>query len=150
MFISQELSVADAVFDTVRANGGPTLLGQRLGIRPAVLANKANPRQTGNHLSLNESLRVMLVTGDHRILRALASALGYVLVPIDCPPPSDIELLTLYAKWQDKSGQVHHAIARAFQDRRVTKGAHCEVERRFFDATADGLTYIQRMGGLVQ
>lgn len=61
-----------------------------------------------------------------------------------------MELLTLYAHWQDEAGKVHHAIATAFEDRRVTRDEIAEVERRFHCAESAGLTYIHRMGGLVQ
>ena len=117
MFMQGLLS---AVFDTVHDNGGPTRLGPKLGLSPKILSNKANPRQRANQLSLQEALHLQLVTGDHRILAAMAQTLGYVLVPMDMPPPSDVELLTLYAQWQDQAGKVHHAIAEAFEDRRVT------------------------------
>jgi hypothetical protein len=139
-----------AVFDTVHDNGGPTLLGQRLGIRPTVLSNKANPKQRLNQLSLIEALKLQAITGDHRILKAMARALGYVIVPVDEPQPSDVELLTLYAKWQDSHGKIHHAIARAFEDRRITRAEQVEIERRWHDAACAGATYIHRMGGLVQ
>lgn len=147
MFVDNLLS---AVFDTVHDNGGPTLLGQKIGVPPRILANKANPKQQYNKLSLEEALKLQLITGDHRILHALARSLGYVLVPMDMPPPSDVELLTLYAQWQDQAGQVHHAIATAFEDRRVTPAEQIEIERRFHVAESAGLTYIHRMGGLVQ
>lgn len=147
MFAQDLLS---AMFDTVHDNGGPTLLGHKIGIPPRILANKANPRQVYNKLSLEEALKLQLITGDHRILHALARALGYVLVPMDMPPPSDVELLTLYAQWQDTTGKVHHAIARAFEDRRVSPAEQTEVERRFHAAESAGMTYVRRMGGLVQ
>lgn len=147
MFMQDLLS---AVFDTVHDNGGPTLLGQKIGIPPRILANKANPKQQYNKLSLEEALKLQLITGDHRILHAMARALGYVLVPMDMPPPSDVELLTLYANWQDETGKVHHAIAKAFEDRRVTPAEQVEIERRFHVAESAGLTYIHRMGGLAQ
>ena len=142
--------LSGAVFDTVRDNGGPIRLGPKLGLSPKILSNKANPRQRANQLSLQEALHLQLVTGDHRILAAMAQTLGYVLVPMDMPPPSDVELLTLYAQWQDQAGKVHHAIAEAFEDRRVTAPEQVEIERRFHAAVSAGLTYIHRMGGLVQ
>ncbi|MER2527434.1 MAG: phage regulatory CII family protein [Candidatus Competibacter denitrificans] len=143
-------ALAVAVHATVRDNGGPAVLGKRLGIRPAVLSNKANPQQTRNQLTLAEGLHLQQITNDHRILQAMARELGYIVVPLDFPPPSDVELLTLYARWQDAAGQTHHAIANAFEDRRITQAEQIEVERRFFDAACAGLTYIHRMGSLVQ
>lgn len=143
-------SIADAVHRTVIDNGGPTALGKRLGIRPAVLSNKANPRQDQNQLTLDESIRLQQCTGDHRILHAEAQELGYLVVPIENPPPSDVELLTLYAQWQRDSGQIHGAIATAFEDEVITPAEQAEIQRRFFAAASSGLTYIHRMGGYVQ
>ena len=80
----------------------------------------------------------------------MASALGYVIAPIDRPAPSDVELLTIYARWQDSTGKIHHAIARAFEDRRITRADQVEIERRFHDAACAGATYLHRMGELVQ
>lgn len=147
MFMQELLS---AVFDTAHDNGGPTLLGQKIGVSPRILANKVNPKQQHNQLTLIEALRIQEITGDHRILRAMARALGYVLVPIDRPAPSDVELLTLYANWQAANGDTYHAIAHAFRDRRIDRSAYREVERRFFDGAAAGLSFVQRMEGLVQ
>lgn len=143
-------SIADAVHRTVHDNGGPTALGKRLGIRPAVLSNKANPRQFNNELTLDESIRLQQCTGDHRILRAEAQELGYLVVPIENPPPSDVELLTLYAQWQRDSGQIHAAIAAAFEDQIITPDEQAEIQRQFFAAANTGLTYVYRMGGLLQ
>lgn len=146
--VSQAL--ADAVYHTVHDNGGPTALGQRLGIKPAVLSNKANPRQDHNQLTLSESIRLQQCTGDHRILRAEAQELGYLVVPIENPPPCDEALLSLYAQWQRDSGQIHGAIADALDDQIITQAEQEEIKRRFFAAASSGLTYIHRMGGYVQ
>lgn len=146
--VSQAL--ADAVYHTVHDNGGPTKIGPRLGLQPSILSNKANPRQRHNRLTLAESLQLQQVTGDHRILHAEAQELGYIVIPIENPPPSDVELLTLYAQWQDRTGRIHHAIADAFDNPRITAPAHREIKRRFFDAAQSGLTYLHRMGGMVQ
>lgn len=147
MFAQDLLS---AVFDTVRDNGGPTLLGQKIGIAPRILSNKTNPRQKANQISLQEALKLQLVTGDHRILQALARELGYVIVPLDQALPSDVELLTLYARWQDATGKIHHAIAAAFEDLRITRAEQTDIERAFHAAESAGQTYIHRMAGLVQ
>lgn len=146
--VSQAL--ADAVYNCVHDNGGPTLLGPRLGLKPHVLSNKANPQQRHNKLSIEESLELQLVTGDHRIIHAEARELGYLLIPLHNPPPSDVELLTLYAGWQRDTGRTHGAIAAAFEDQAITPPEQAEIERCFFAAASAGLTYIHRMGGLVQ
>ncbi|MCA8930225.1 MAG: hypothetical protein KDC18_19375, partial [Alphaproteobacteria bacterium] len=89
--------------------------------------------------------------GDHRILFAEAQELGYVVVPIENnPPPCDVELLTLHARWTSDIGQVNGAIADTFEDAVITSDEHGRIRKRFFDATRTGLTYLLRMGGLAQ
>lgn len=143
-------ALADAVYHTVHDNGGPTVLGPRLGLKPHVLSNKANPQQRHNKLSLEEALELQIITGDHRILRAEARELGHLLIPLHNPPSSDVELLTLYAGWQRDTGRTHGAIAAAFEDQVITPTEQAEIERCFFAAASAGMTYIRRMGGLVQ
>lgn len=50
---------------------------------PAVLRNKVNPNCSTHHLTLAEADELMTVTGDHRILAALAAEQGYTLARID-------------------------------------------------------------------
>lgn len=143
-------ALADAVYHTVHDNGGPTALGHRLGIRPAVLSNKANPQQPKNQITLGEAIRLQRLTGDYRILRAAAQELGFLVVPLENPPSSDVELLTLYAQWQYAEGQIHGAIAHALDAPTPSADEQSAIESRFFAAAGAGLTYIHRMGGVLQ
>lgn len=145
-------AVDRAAFCTVHDNGG-VRLAKRMGMAPHLLLNKVNPDQTHNKLSLAESVRLQIVTGDHRILHEIARVLGYVVVRIENYPqsgPSDVELLTLYGKWNASTGAVHHEIAEALGDQIITEAEQEGIEQRFYQATTAGLTYIHRMGGLVQ
>lgn len=139
-----------AVYTTVHAAGGSKAVAPLLGIRPGVLSNKVNPDQVRNQLTLQEALSLQQVTGDHRILKAMAWALGYVLAPIQNFPASDVELLTLYARWQSADGQIHHCIAAALEDEQITLQEQGVIEHRFQEATTAGLTYLHRMRGLAQ
>ena len=142
--------LSQAVFNTVHKNGGPRTLAPRMGLNPTILSNKANPRQLNNRLTLEEAVDLMAVTRDHQILHAIAQELDYALIPLQQGEPSDVALLTLYAQWQGEMGQVHQAIASAFEDQRITPAEQAEIEHRFHQAETSGLTYLQRMGGLVQ
>lgn len=74
------MNIIDAAHKTVHAYpGGSESLGPRIGMSPAVLRNKVNPNNTTHHLTLVEADEIMSVTGDFRILHALASQHGYLL-----------------------------------------------------------------------
>lgn len=99
-----ETTVNDAARRTVRDHGGG-LLAKSMGIRPRIFLNKVNP-STRNKLTLEESVRLQQITGDCSILKAMALVLGYAVIPLEAPDPSDVELLTQYARWQDATGRV--------------------------------------------
>lgn len=90
------MNVIDAAHQTVKAYpGGADSLSPRVGIGPAVLRSKVNPNTSTHHLSLAEADRIMGVTGDHRILHALAAEHGYVLQRVDAPEDGAQLLQTL-------------------------------------------------------
>jgi hypothetical protein len=77
------VNIIDAAHKTVHSYpGGSESLGPRIGMSPAVLRNKVNPNNTTHHLTLVEADEIMGVTGDYRILQALAGQHGYVLQPM--------------------------------------------------------------------
>lgn len=142
--------VNDAAFRTVHDHGG-VQLAARMGLKPRLLLNKVNPDQHHNKLSLGEAVWLQHLTGDPRILYAMARMLGYLVIRIEHSfSTSDVELLTLYAQWQDQTGQIHHAIASALEDQTITPAEQATIEQRFHAAECAGLTYLRRMEGLVQ
>lgn len=112
------MNVIDAADATVHDyQGGSESLAPRLGMSAAVLRNKVNPSNDRNHLSLAEADRLMRVTGDHRILHALADMHGYVLH---------------HAEEHDGAGTVLEGVL-AFN------AAGGKLNRAIRDAMADGL-----------
>lgn len=74
------MNVVDAAYLAVHTYpGGSESLGPRIGMSPAVLRNKVNPNCSTHHLSLAEADLIMAVTGDYRILHALAGNHGFIL-----------------------------------------------------------------------
>lgn len=145
-------SVNEAAFRTVHdyPDGG-VKLARRMGLQPRILFNKVNPDQRHNKLSLEESVTLQRITDDARILHEIARLLGYVVIRIEnSPSPSDMELLTLYARWNAESGAAHRAIADAFDDAVITPQEQTDIAQRFHAATTAGFTYLRRMEGLVQ
>lgn len=59
--------------------GGADSLAPRMGIKsPQVLRSKVNPNIDTHHLRLDEAVIMMALTGDHRIMHAIAGELGGV------------------------------------------------------------------------
>lgn len=68
------MNIIDAAHKTVHAYpGGSESLAPRIAMSAAVLRNKVNPNNSTHHLTLVEASEVMGVTGDYRILHALAA-----------------------------------------------------------------------------
>ena len=112
------MNIIDAAHKTVHAYpGGSESLGPRIGMSAAVLRNKVNPNNTTHHLTLAEADEIMGVTGDHRLLQALASHHGYSLQRLDMPADA---------------GGVLQTLLRA-------NAAEGEFDRVLGDALADGL-----------
>lgn len=57
--------------------GGVPALALRMGINAREMTRKLNPN-TG-HIGLDEAVVLMVMSGDHRILHAMAEELGYTL-----------------------------------------------------------------------
>lgn len=97
--------------------GGCESLAPRMGMTPAVLRNKARPGCHTNHPTLADADHVMSLTGDMRILHALAASHGHVCVPVDADPaPSDLAVLELVTHVWRSHGNVGAAVDAALQE----------------------------------
>jgi len=107
--------------------GGCESLAPRMGMSSAVLRNKARPGCHTNHPTLADADHVMSLTGDYRVLHALAAAHGHVCVPVDADPaPSDLAVLELVTHVWRSHGNVGAAVDAAMADSRIEGG---EVEQ---------------------
>lgn len=108
------MNIQDAAHKTVKDYpGGSESLAPRIGMSAAVLRNKVNPNNTTHHLTLAEASEVMGVSGDHRILHALAAEHGYTLQSIDAPDSGTImcAMLAAAAAKGDLAGILSKAMA---------------------------------------
>jgi len=111
------VNVADAAYAVVHDYpGGSESLAPRMGMSAAVLRNKVNPHNTTHHLTVAEADRVTGITGDMRIVHALAGAHGAVVMPLgDAEDASDMAVLEVIAALWSRSGalgtEVHGALA---------------------------------------
>lgn len=129
------MNVIDAAHYTVHDQpGGSESLGPRMGMSPAVLRSKVNPATATHHLTLAEADRMMGLTGDHRILIALAAAHGYALHRVE--GDAEASLLSAQLAASAAKGDLSAILAAAMSDGRVTQneakaianaGAHAQA-----------------------
>jgi hypothetical protein len=76
-------SVLDAAYLTAHDYpGGVPALAARMGRNGAVLRHKLNPNDQANHLTVDDLMTIMVMTGDHRPLHSACLELGYMALPL--------------------------------------------------------------------
>ena len=139
------MNVIDAADATVHDYpGGSESLAPRLGMSGAVLRNKVNPGNDRNHLTLAEADRMMRVTGDHRILQALADEHGYVLHQADAKKESGSVLEGVLA-FHAAGGELHMAIHDAMADGLITEREMSLIEKCSAAEHAALIALLQRL-----
>lgn len=122
------MNILDAAHKTVHDYpGGSVSLAPRLGMSAAVLRNKVNPNNATHHLTLAEADELMGVSGDHRILHALAAEHGYALQSGDVPNSGSLIQGMLSAS--AGQGDLAHVVSEALADGRITPNEVSEIER---------------------
>lgn len=112
-----------AVHETAHGfDGGLPRLAQLMGMNEQVLRNKVNPHSDHHKLSLRESMAMMMLSGNVRLLETMASQLGYVVRPADAASSPSLMVALLMAERE-----------------------HSDVVREAVEALADGhLTQLER------
>lgn len=64
-----------------RHSGGIAAIANVMEVNQTILANKLNPNNDSNHLSLAEACRVIEITGDRSLVSAMAFLNGDVVMP---------------------------------------------------------------------
>jgi len=129
------MNIIDAAHKTVHAYpGGSESLAPRIGMSAAVLRNKVNPNNTTHHLTLAEASEVMGVTGDDRILHALAAEHGYTLQRFDAPEHGTVLIAFMAAS--SLKGKLAALIAEALADGRITPNEARQIDEVCGDTQA--------------
>jgi hypothetical protein len=128
IFLGVFMNVHDVIYQVCRAYpGGFEALALRMNMTAQILRNKANPSITSNHMNLHDVETLMAVTGDVRILEALACEMNCGVYALDAVDhPSDMAVLELVVRLQKSQGDVSGEIFNALEDGNVDKK---EVER---------------------
>jgi hypothetical protein len=147
------MNILDAFHATVHSDkhGGCEAIAVRMGMNAGVLRNKANPNIATNHPTLEEADRLMGLTGDHRVLHALARNHGYVCVRMDeAEHASDVAVLELVAKVMFTEGEVGREMYNALADGRVTQAELVRVRKAVKDAECALEQLLARAEGLAE
>lgn len=146
------MNIHDAAHATVHDYpGGASSLAPRLGMVVAVLNSKVNPNTTTHHLSLSEAIRIMAVTGDHRMLRAACDELGYMPpIPRVACGVSDLALLETYTRLMAELGEFSQEFHAALSDGKVTLAEVERLESEMLDFFGAGEELLNRARQIAQ
>lgn len=117
------MNITDAAYAVAHDYpGGTESLAPRLDMSGAVLRNKVNPNNTTHHLTLAESLKISLITGDYRIVQALARELGLAVIAIPAAENcADADVIEMMAKSLQTHGEIGREITKTFADGKVER-----------------------------
>lgn len=124
------MDVLHAFFHTVH-DAGTVALAEDLGMSADVLRNKADPKKSSNIAGLGDADKIMAITHDYRILKALAHAHGFLLVkaPDDCRGESDMSVLEQMAGLMVSCGVFGQTVYDSLSDGKITPEEIKRVER---------------------
>lgn len=130
--------------------GGATALAARMGKNPGTLMNELNPSQEGHKLGVGDATAMQAISGDHRILHAMAHTLGEVCFRVpDLHRVSDDALLEHINAIGVEAGQFHAAIRQALQYRKFTREDYKHVRQEAMDYIAAIAEALGRMEGMI-
>ncbi|TWI65187.1 phage regulatory protein CII [Pseudoduganella lurida] len=146
------MNILDAFYRTVHdAVGGCEALAVRLGMSAQILRNKANPNNPANRVLLEDVDQVMGITGDIRVLHALAANHGHVCVRTDpAASASDLAVLELVVQVMTGNGDVGAEVNRTLADGRVERHEIEAVEAAVYRTNQAMQQLVERLKGMAE
>lgn len=146
------MNAHDAFHATVHETpGGCEALAVRLGMSSAILRNKANVNHAHNKPMLDDVDRVMGITGDHRVLHALAQNHGYVCVKMgENTDASDVAVLELVTQVWTTNGEVGAEVNRTLADGKVDAAEVVRVRAAVYRAQRALEEIVARLDGMAE
>lgn len=143
--------VFEAFRQAVMLSGDVPALAARMGIRAGTLYNKAEAGDdTHNQPTLRDAVLVTQITGDMRIVEALAATFGRATFDTNGQAmATDEELLTLLADMGAETGEFHAALAKGLREQRFTLQALAHIRQEALDVVSALMTVLHRLEYLV-
>jgi len=139
--------VFEAFRQAVMLSGDVPALAARMGLRTGTLYNKAEAGDdTHNQPTLRDVVLVTEITGDLRIVEALAGTFGRVTFDTtDRATATDEELLTLLADMGQQAGEFHGALATGLRAKRFSRQEMGHIHGEAMDVVAALMTVLHRL-----
>lgn len=146
------MNISDAAYHTAHDfPGGIPALAPRMGISANVLQNKVNPSQEHHKLTLAEAVKLQDITGDPRILHAMALAMGFVAVPVtDMNAVGDMELLDEFMSVIRELGEFSQEFQKGWADGTITPAEFERIKQEAYDVQGRMTALLQRIESLVE
>lgn len=147
------MDVLDAAYATVHDfPGGASALAPRAGFSsPHVLNSKVRPGCSTHHLTLLEADRLIGITGDVRVLRAMAQAHGYLLLPMPgADAADDGDVLGGVLHMDAAGGEFAGSIRAAVDDGLITRRELQAIERDSHSTQAAIVLLVRKLRTLVR
>lgn len=126
-------------------------MAAKLGMPVGTLYNKANLNESSVHKpSLRDALLVQVISGDTRIVEAMAHCLGGVFVKLPTAQGiSDVALLEMVADISIMNGRFHGELKAALEDGKFTKDEHQAIHQRALTYITAIIATVNRIEGMV-
>lgn len=126
-------------------------MAAKLGMPAGTLYNKANLNESSAHKpSLGDAVLVQVISGDTRIVEAIAHTLGGVFVKLPrVQAISDTALLEMVADISIKNGQFHGELKAALEDGKFSRDEHFAIHQRALTYITSILETVSRIEGMV-
>lgn len=146
------MNVADAAHLCVHDYpGGSESLAPRMGMSAAVLRNKVNPNNTTHHLTVAEADRMMGITGDLRVLHALAATHGQVVVtPAAAGEACDMAVLEAISALWSRNGDLGSAVHASLADGELTQCELRQIRKAAYAVQQRMATLLERLGAMAE
>jgi hypothetical protein len=146
------MNILDAFYKTVhQAAGGCEAIAVRLGMSAQILRNKANPNNSANRVLLEDADQVMGITGDVRVLHALAANHSHVCIRVDpAASSSDLAVLELVVQVMTGNGEVGAEVNRTLADGRVERHEIAAVKAAVYRSNQAMQQLVERLEGMAE
>jgi len=141
--------VFEAFRQAVMLTGDVPALAGRMGLRPGTLYNKAEAGDdTHNQPTLRDVVLVTEITGDTRVVEALAGTFGLATFDTsNTAAATDEELLTLLASVGAENGEFCTALTTGLRSQRFSPEQLAHIRGEALDVVAALMTLVHRLEG---
>jgi len=149
-------NIPDLVYDTAHGYpGGVPALATRYctphyKMSPNVLSKKVDPDVHSHWTTVEELIKMIHFTGDHRVVHGFAAMVGAVLVYVeDLEHVNDMELLETYTEVMSVFGEFSKLFHVSLADRKITRPEYLQMKAAWHKLQSAAMTLLGRIESLI-